>query len=448
MKFKNETDRFDDYLNSPYKVVNCNAQELSQYLIKTLNDSGIDPEKFNTSGGSLDPDIEIYEYQPFFLLERENGDYTLLDGFRRLLWYNAPSHNIGVRIYKEKDLTDHQIMKLLVYLNHFKFYGGNGNYHDRGFSLAMRTIFDLNIYKYRVVFDSYLSSNETERKYWRENKTQEEHISNVKERMLNPMFISDMKFIESLHDKGIMYNDIFGSLIFKMRNKFPEKEFTSEFLTKINENKIILELQEKFKKSGDNTSATSQKLVNQLVPLYENIFNEIFGLSVEKTYAEKNDEIKNLIKGLKKDKTLSKITGHQKEYLIDMILRYRLTNKIPINFKCVVHPVEHDPYRWRNDESKIKLDYGILPYNVKFIKTERRNMTTDIVFGFFVDDKEFRFRHNYNGYWGYGKKYVEVEQLGTIPTSRYKVDLFVNVTKDEIEYCDENRHEFWKEQDK
>ena len=107
----------DNYLGAEYQVASGDAKEIRNYLLSTLKTQGINPNDYNRGGyGKTDPPIEIYEYQPFFLLRRKDGTYSLLDGFRRLLWYNTPNHNINIRVYEEDELTSVQIMKLLVYL--------------------------------------------------------------------------------------------------------------------------------------------------------------------------------------------------------------------------------------------------------------------------------------------------------------------------------------------
>ena len=436
---------YDEYLKASYRIVRANAKKVKEYLLDSLSKSGINPKDFNKQGyndGVENPPIEIYEYQPFFLMERNNGEFTLLDGFRRLLWYNSPDHDITIRIYNERELTNQQIMKLMIYLNHFKFYGG-GDYHDRGFALAMKTLFGLNIPKYTVVFDSYLSSNETQRKYWSERKTDDGHIESVKERMLNPMFISDMTFIESLCGTGVMFNDIFGALVYKMRLEFPDKEFhSSEFLKRVNSNEIIVALHEKYKKSPKDLGVETQKIINQIVPLYENIFKDMFGGEIVKTYAEYKDEAKKLVEELKKDKTLTKLTGNQKAYVIDWILRKRIKENIPIIFKCVVYPRQIDPYSWNKEP--IPLKTGILESEIKLVNIQKKSLGgTELVFGFEENGHKFIFHHNWgsgNRWSSSGKRYTKVETVDAVPCTSYDVDLFVNVTKEEIDYQDKHRN--------
>ncbi len=437
----------DQYIGHKYIYGLGNAKKLKEYLTNNLKKAGINLEDFNRNKSDElvgNPPTEIYEYQPFFLLRRKDGELVLLDGFRRLLWYNSPDHQIHVRIYNEIDLTNHDIMKLLIYLNHFKFYAGGGRYYDRGFALGMKTIFGLNIPKYYTTFDAYLTKSDVEKKYWGESTDDTSDNLNVKERMLNPMFISDMKFIEGLVDTGVMVTPIMGALVYKMRIEHPDTEFSSEFfLNKVKENTILLNLQEKFNKVGDGYGAEAQKIVNQIVPLYKNIFNEMLGGEIIVTYAEKKDEVKKLIEQHKKDKTYTKLTGSKSGYLMEIIMKGRLINKKPLNFKCIVHPTEPNPYKYINylDENKIApIEHGLLPYEVKFITTQKKSLgIVDLVFGFNdKDGHEFRFTHNYGGYYVWAKKYTGING-GGVPSIRYDVDLFVNITKSEIVETEKNR---------
>ena len=441
---------YDDYLKSSYVLGYANAKQLTKYLLAGLKKQKIKSEDFNRTPGGDDleknPPVEIYEYQSFFMLERADGELTLLDGFRRLLWYNSPDHQVQVRVYKEEDLTDQQIMRLLIYLNHFKFYAGSGEYYDRGFSLALKVIFGLNIPKYYQIFNAYLTKKDTERKYWKEGTVDTQDNLNVKDRMLNPMFVTDMKFIESLLGTGILLTDEMGAMIYQYRTQYPDAAFDSKLLiTRCAENKIITDLHNKYNnKIGQAHGAEGQKLVNQLIPLYKNIFNEMFGVEAVLTYAEKKDEVKKIIDKLKKDKSMIKLTGNSKDFVAEMIFRKRLKNKEDITFKCVIHPKEHNPYSYSlgTKEKQSELEYGLLPYEIVFTNAERKTLGGfDLNFGFTHEDgTEFKLRHNYGGYNSYGKKYTHVD--GGVPSINYDCDVFVNITKEELDDVDKHRFDY------
>jgi len=442
---------YDEYLKSRYQVARINAQDVKKYLSHNLKCKKINYNTFNISDIESskyswakkddvndNPPKEIYEYQNFFLLKREDGEYILLDGFRRLLWYNAPDTIINIRIYEEIELDSVKIMKLLVYLNHFKFYGGGGNYFDRGYSLAMKTIFDISIPKIYVVFDSYLTKSKARKSYSSESVESSKKLSLVKDRMTNPMFIKDMKFIESLVDTGVMLNDIFGALLYQIRGENPDTEFDSKlFLEKVNSSKLILGLQEKFWKHPNSSGSREQSYVNQLVDLYENIFTVMFGGEVEKTYTELNDESKKLVTQLKKDKSLIKLTGNSKDWLIEQLLLRRVKNNEPIKWKCVVYPNEDSEFDWNRKDDDVKIEPGLLKHEIVFLGSTQHLLKVSRWYGFMYGKHKYQFSHNYASY-GTGKKYTRLE-CNSLGVRNYKVDVFVDVTKEEIEEVDNNR---------
>lgn len=436
----------DDVINAMYENCKADALGLKQYLIDSLTEKGIDYNEFNSEFGKKsfwndksqltidNPPREIYEYQLFFLLRRKDGSFNLLDGFRRLLWYNTPKCFINVRVYDENDLSDHQIMKLLVYFNHLKFYGRIGDYYDRGFALGMKSIFDLDILKYNKVFDSYLSTTETVKKYWNESTDSDIKIERVKNRMLNPFFVSDMKFIEVLSKTQVMMNDVFGALVYQYREKFPDKEFNVNFfIEKVNENNFIKELHEKYHKNGDGNGAKQQEIINQLIKFYTNIFNEMLGLEIVKTYTEILSETKAMVAEMKKEKGFMKLSGYQKMYLIEMIFKKRINENKPIIFKGVVHPLKENVYGWRNNDGAVFLKPGIIEEEIKITKIIQKMFDNRIELGFTYNDVLFSIRNT-----DYYPAFKKAE--GTYPNNRvYDVDLFVDITPEEIAWMDEHR---------
>lgn len=428
---------FDNVINVQYHSVVIDSLELKEYLIDSLTKKGIDYKNFNNGGKNVKsiidtPPNEIYEYQLFFLLKRKDGSYCLLDGFRRLLWYNTPKCPINVRIYDENTLSDNQIMKLLVYFNHLKFYGSIGAYYDRGFALGMRTIFDLNILIYHKVFDSYLSTNDIVKKYWSDRPEADLKIERVKERMLNPFFVSDMKFIEALSKTGVMMNDVFGALVFQYRTNFPDKEFDLNFFNeKIKENKFITELHEKFEKNGDGNGARQQEIINQLIKFYTNIFNEMFGLETKKTYTEILSETKEMVAVMKKDKNFTKLSGNRLDYVIEMVLKKRIKENAPINVKGVIHPLKDDTVpAWRKNNVLLKV--GIIEQEIKVILSPGRYGNFNIELFFTYEDEKFYSRNK-----EYDPSFKKVSGSGN--NRKYNVDFFVDVTPEEIEWMDKYR---------
>lgn len=433
----------DVYLGSPYVLGYANAKEVRDYLLGNLKSKKIDPKSHNRGRSDnleKNPPLEIYEYQSFFLLERNDGELILLDGFRRLLWYNSPEHQIQVRVYKASDLSNQQIMKILIYLNHFKFYGGSGEYYDRGFSLALNLIFGLNIPKYYEVFDAYLTLSNTKRSYYDPTPTSDSTNTSVKDRMLNPMFIDDMMFIEGLLSTNTMLNDIFGALLYKYRKQYPDKPFDlNMFIDRCKSNKLIVNLEERIKTKGDGSNAEGQKNVNQLVPLYENIFNEMFGAETQLTYAEKMEECKKILADLKKDKTLTKLTGLKMCHWVEKAMVNRINAQQPLTFKCLIYPNEEKSTDFGFADKK-PLKHGLVEYPIKFLRQVKKSLgRIEEVYGFTTEDgTNFELRHNYSSY-GYSTKYTRVESTHGLPTKRYKCDVFVDIPKAEYEKLEKER---------
>lgn len=432
---------FDNVIKVEYKTVVVDAIKLKEYLINDLTEKGIDYKKFNSwnlkedyfnkSDSIKNPPLEIYEYQLFFLLKRKDGSYCLLDGFRRLLWYDTPNASINVRVYDESILSDDQIMKLLVYFNHLKFYGSIGAYYDRGFALGMRTIFDLNILNYNKVFDSYLSTTEIVKKYWSDRPEADLKIERVKERMLNPFFVSDMKFIEALSKTGVMMNDVFGALVFKYRSDFPDKEFKVKFFKeKVKENKFIGELHDKFERNGDGNGSRQQDIINELIKFYSNIFNEMFGLEVKRTYTEILTETKGLVAEMKKDKNFVKLTGNKKDYVIEMVFKKRYRDNTPTKIKGVVHPLRDETSYGLNREKSVLIKPGIIEQEITVLLKPGKwgNYRSEITFTY-----EGMLCYSMNG--EYDKSYKKLKTTGRT----YDVDFFVDVTPEEIEWMDKHR---------
>lgn len=368
----------DTYLDAAYEVETMNAKALSTLLKKGLKAKGID-YKFYNSQAALDekeshyfdeghketqknPPIEIYEYQQFFLMRKEDGSLVLLDGFRRLLWYNSPDYPINVRIYDYKTMDEKKIIKLLIYLNHFKFVSNIGAYYDRGFGLALNTLFDLNIPQFYKAFDAYLWRSTYYREYsWSNRENAVVRNSRVKERIMHPLYISDMKFIQDLSKEAVMTNDCFGALVYHFRSQYPKTVFKAEeFLKLIKGNTVIKNVYEKQIKNGDGDGSKATDSTNQLLDLYINIFNKMCGVEVEKTYADKEAETKELIEKYKKDKKLFKLTNFRKypAYHFEKGVVQELNAGKEIVMDIIVYPTEK-PDKHSRDFGKEILFYGL-----------------------------------------------------------------------------------------
>jgi hypothetical protein len=315
----------DVILNTEYTLVKINSKELTNNLINSLNAKHIDYKKFNKDLFNslkeetvMNTPIEIYEYQNFFLLEKDNGEYLLLDGFRRLLWNETINHDILVRVYKEKDMTEHSILKLLVSLNHTKFFVGIGNFYDRGFALAMYTIFGVDITKIYNSFNGYLTIEKPKYEYHINRLSKEKaHVSTL-DKVSNPSFIADMRFLQSISESDIIkMDDVFGSFISNIRQIAPEIVFdATDFITKIKANAVLMKQIESFKKANDSRG---NDIGNKMFEMFTNILLNKVG---EKSFIERKVEIKNIVSEMKKEKDWFNYTNNKK-YFFTMISNLR-----------------------------------------------------------------------------------------------------------------------------
>ena len=439
----------DTVIGADYKLqILDSAKDLSDSLKKTYKSMKIDFSSFNTSSDGSEvaenPPAEIYEYQNFFLLEREDGKTVLLDGFRRLLWYNSPNSPILVRTYKQEDLSSSQILTLLVNLNHFKFYS-KSSYQERGFSLLLKTVFDIDITKFREAFNAYLSSDDTKNSYSHySNKTSTQKLETIKDRILNEDFVSDMKFLAKLQEEKCMVNSFFGALLFQKRKNKKGAFDTDKFLELHKSDKVLADLMEKFKKAGTNTSAKSQDAVNQIQQVYDKFFTLMEGGTVEKTYAEKVQECKEIREKLNKDKGLTKLTGHKEIYKVERAMWARIKAGKEMKFKCIVLPKDSEISGYSYGNKHIPLDYGLNDL-VKLTKAEKSKKwpyNDEMEYGF-TDPKttaSWRIRHNYGSHNSYSKKYTKADfeyneeiskKYGAHFSTQYEIELWVDIPKDE-----------------
>jgi len=433
----------DEVVGADYQlVIEPSALKLSKDLKKAYKDIGINPDEFNTStdGANVsdNPPAEIYEYQNFFLLERNDGKVILLDGFRRLLWYNAPNAPVLARKYKQSDLTDQQVLTLMVNLNHFKFFS-KSSWQERGFGLLIKAAFDIDITKFRKAFEAYLSSNETKNTYWINKSSGTSQLKTIKDRITNKHFISDMKFIAKLNEEGCMVNHFFGALVFQERLSSDDEFDAEKFIELAKDSDVLVDLMKKFKKIGTDTSAKSQNVVNQIQEIYKNFFIIMSGGEVEKSYAEKVQECKDLRKELNKDKQWTKLTGHKDVYAVERAMMLRLEKekkKSCLEFKMIVKPIKGD---YKNT---IPLYYGYneLPVLREFGRSKNWPHNKEMKVGF--KDTEtgasWTIKHNYGGYNSYGKKYTQAQfdydqeiqdkyMPGGVHSVSYDIELWVNI---------------------
>ena len=241
---------------------------------------------------------------------------------------------------------------------------------------------------------------------------------------MNDNFLYDVNFIDECEKAGCMVNSYFGAYLYQQRLT-TTKPFDPElFIAYSKKNQVLQELLVKYHKVGTTDGADSRKVVTQILEIYENIFKLMSGGKVQKSYAEKLKECKELATVLKKDKTWSKLTGHGKYYRLQNIMEERIKNKTPLEFKCVVFP----KYMRENE---ILIPHGLLE-GVKFIKwckARKWGENTYAEFGSELDGILWTLGHN----WGAGgKHYTKLEHHNSCPHQVYDIEIFVNINPKEI----------------
>jgi hypothetical protein len=337
----------DSIVGVDYSIIKVNSAELSQYLKDDLNSRSIDYNKFNADRlrynnepVEINLPLETYEYQNFFLLETESGEFILLDGFRRLLWNSPVDHNILVRVYRQRDLDTKKLLHLLVSLNHTKFFGGIGSFYDRGFAMGMFLLFNVDITKIYDSFNGYLVVKEA--KY---NYSISRHYSDVAaittlEKVNNINFIHDMKFLQELSEFDVIQMDtVFGGFIFDVRKSNPDIIFNAkDFVDKIQKNEVLMKQIESFKKAQDSRR---NDIGNKM---FETLSNILLGKENEKSFIERKDDVKNIVAKLKKDASWFCYTSNKKigDHIIARSIEsfYNTEKRFP-KVKIVVFPSEN-----------------------------------------------------------------------------------------------------------
>jgi hypothetical protein len=362
----------DNINGKPFHVYRINALQLSNYLkdvYKTLY--GIEKlSDYSKDGSSPDnlESIEMYEYQNFFLLFREQyNHYVLLDGFRRLIHNkNVPDIDINVRVYFENDLSQHDILKLMLMLNHTKFFGGIGDYFQRGFALMFKILFDINILKMKNVFEGYLTNVSFKKldTYWGERHTTESKMSNVYKRLLEPNTIKDLKILNDLFDKkqSINRDNYFGTLFYVKRFELGDKFVFNidDFINESTTNKLFINAEVKYLKNGvDYSSVRYTEALNELMGLYDQYINRLCGGKIEKTYLEKIEDYKNIKVKLGKNKKLIKLTSDERK------TRNVLSNILKLNKSNLDEPIFNPEIiiLIKPNEKHEALDYGLYDNN-------------------------------------------------------------------------------------
>lgn len=278
---------------------------------------------------------EIYEYQNFFIMERLDGSYLLLDGFRRLLLYNdLPTFNISVRVYKESDLPQEKLLKLMLMLNHTKFVGGNGKYYDKGFNLLLYTLYGFQPNEMENLFEGYINQEEenVEGSYYYRWRGDDNKLENSHDRMILPKTIEDLQFLFALSKKKPVVNNLkfLGTVLFNARMRHPEVKFDVEEFLKLTNNDVIKKLEES---KPSTHGAREVGTLKKLMEMYINAIKTMCGEDIEETYAEANERVKAIKAKLKKEnKKLialgSRLSRENKEEIVKFLWNKKKSPKL------------------------------------------------------------------------------------------------------------------------
>lgn len=310
---------------------------------------------------------------------------------------------------------------MIIDLNHFKFYGGTGKYYDRGFALLMESVFGINILKFSQAFDAYLTSDKTKASgYHHSSKGTYQVNATAKERILDDFFLDDMRFMQKLHEDGsVMVNSYFGAMLYAKRTEYNKPFNTNDFLDFQNNNDILKALLGKIKDFVRLGDEREKKIVDQILEIYETFFDGVMGKKVEKTFAEKMQETKDIAMKLRKDKSLLKLTKHKRISWVEDMIREKFLKGVDLKFHMVVYP--HQKERYGKDNW---LDYGV--YNdIEVTALEKKWNSETITLYLIHDDKKLKIWHTGFNNWGsYSSKYSEVDNQ--------KMELFLEVTPEEL----------------
>lgn len=351
----------DNILHVNYELEIWNAIELSEmlkdilknkYNINDLNEFSNETSQDNIS----ESHPEIYEYQNFFLLKRVDGTYLLLDGFRRLLLYSGlPDIDVNVRVYDENELTTPQLIKLMLMLNHTKFFGGIGKYYDKGFNLLFSILYGFDVNKFFNVFEGYTAYSQVtvDGRYSVNSINRNVNVlTEIREKLVLPKSVEDLKFLYELFKLKPHINNFtyLGSLFFEYRMKYPDVKFSLEEFITLSDTDDIKKLEENCPKPQVGVREADH--VKKLMEFYANIVAKMCGEETKETYVEALARVKAIKVKLKKNKNIihlnAKTNWEKKKDIGNFIIKNKKSPKVTIlvfpnlENNNVIHPDVYD----------------------------------------------------------------------------------------------------------
>lgn len=286
--------------------------------------------------------------------------------------------------------------------------------------MAFHILFNIDVMLIHKELDGYLSYKYSEKDYSSNNTMTTVRNITVKDRMLNGMFLSDMRFIQKLKQGDVFTNSNIGCFVYETRLENSNVEFDAAlFIAEYSKNTNIQTAIKKYNRGGSYETTGN----NQILQEYKNIFATILGGDVNLTYNDFILKAKELSNELKKNKDFVKINGSKLDYEYErMIIDYYKTHgKSPI-FKVVVHP--------NNNKSDIS---AVGVFDAEMIKYDSRgHFRLQIPYIVLTQHKHYKISATTVKEYSATQYYKEMHRMHddsndiTFDGYSYKIDIFVS----------------------
>lgn len=428
----------DNIIQVPYTLITFSAAQLSTMLKVTLIEKyGIfDFKSFSRESSEdnvKDRFPEIYEYQNFFIMRRNDESFLLLDGFRRLLLYkDLPTFDITVRVYEESDLPQEKLLKLMLMLNHTKFVGGNGRYYDKGFNQLLYIMYGFKPNEMEKLFEGYITQEEetVEGSYYSSYGENADKLVNSHERLVHPKAIEDLQFLYALSKARPVTNGLkfLGTVIYNTRLRNPEIKFDLNQFLSLTDNAVV----KKLEGSGPSThGAREVATLKKLMEMYVNAIKTMCGEEIEETFAEAIERFKSLKADLKKkNKNLILLGSRNSWQQKDAIVKYLLDNKKSPKIYTLVKPMlDYDPL----------LKTGLYEeFYINSLRISSHLMSTNYYYSFEFNGEKYHVDSGFNG--GYK---VSDQSSHSKTMKKNEVEFFIDLnemTDFDVEINDKRRN--------
>jgi hypothetical protein len=337
----------DKVLNKNFRMEQLNINQLKNQLINIYAVKNIDVLETSDfiNGGMKSSyreyedryipfNVEQYMFQTITLLEDNNGNIQLLDGFRRLFRTENIENDASalVCIFKKEDFTETELIYFLTTLNQPKFKGSNGSFIERGVSLFFHYNYGININALYKILYYYFLHTDINNSFSYRNISLDAKGDVVKDTILEPVFLPNLKFMHDLVKKfpRLKYAPCIGGIIYNFVKEngitlnFNDIIFTDSFIKIYDEDKF------------DVYGVKESEHANVLYMEFMKILNTSYKLEEIFSYNDSIEVYDKLKKGI------SKIKGKSlklKTSRMDNDLKYIIndTKKVPI-IRCLLRP--------------------------------------------------------------------------------------------------------------